>query len=347
MTKIEEALSFDDVLLVPLYSDLQSRKEVDFSFKLKRLNDITFTLPIISSPMDTVTETNMAIAMFAAGGLGIIHRYNTIEKQTEMVTECVQSKCEVGAAIGVKDDYLTRAARLVNAGARVICIDIAHGDHILAVNAARSVRKLFPNIHIMAGNVATLDGFNLLAGSGADSIRVGIGGGAICSTRIQTGHGVPTFQSILECSKTDRDAMIIADGGIKTSGDIVKAYAAGADLVMLGSMLAATSDTPGDLIPIYASVGSDPTYYKSYRGMASPEAQRAWRGYTSSDEGISTQIPFKGETKSIISQIQNRIESGLSYSGARTIQELQYKRKFVRQSSAGINESSTHIEKIK
>ena len=190
----------------------------------------------------------------------------------------------------------------------------------------------------MAGNVATLEAFNDLADWGADSVRIGIGGGSICSTRIQTGHGVPTLQSVIDCSKTDRNALLIADGGFKTSGDVVKALAAGADFVMLGSMLAATDESPGETF-----ISADGKRYKVYRGMASKEAQMEWRGKTASLEGVSTTVPYKGSVELILSELEQGIRSGFSYTGARTLAELQSRAQFIKQSSAGQIESSTHI----
>ena len=189
----------------------------------------------------------------------------------------------------------------------------------------------------MAGNVATLEAFNDLADWGANSIRVGIGGGSICSTRINTGHGIPTYQSIHDCSYSNRDAKIIADGGIKNSGDIVKALAAGADFVMLGSMLAGTDESPGEIFT------SGNKKYKVYRGMASRSAQMDWRGKSSSPEGVSTTIPYKGSVVNILQDVAGNIKSGFSYSGVRDLRELQSKATFLQQTPAGQYESSTHI----
>ena len=327
--------SFDDVLLVPHYSDVESRKSLSTT---NNLGNIKLGLPIISSPMDTVTELKMAYAMHTNGGLGIIHRYNSIEEQVKIVKDTQVGDATVGAAIGVTGDYKERAKELVNSGAQVLCVDVAHGHHSMMRDALKHLKEEYGgDTHIMAGNVATGQGSLDLASWGADSIRVGIGGGSICSTRLVSGHGVPTLQSIIDCVTAGCPVPIIADGGMKTSGDIVKALAAGADFVMLGSMLAGTDQAPGQVFD------NGNKKYKVYRGMASSEAQVNWRGKTSTPEGISTTIPYKGDVNSILADLKGGIQSGMSYSGAKTIQELQAKAQFTQQTSAGRGESYTHI----
>jgi len=334
----ERTVSFDDVLLVPNYSDIQSRSEVDIGNYLGSYN---YKIPIISSPMDTVTEESMSRAMSQAGGLGIIHRYNDIDDQQKII-ESMYGEVDDGnlaVAIGITGDYLRRAKAAVASGAKILCVDVAHGHHILMKRALKALRSdLGENVHIMAGNVATLEAFNDLADWGADSVKVGIGGGSICSTRIQTGHGMPTLQSVIECAKSDRNAKLIADGGIKTSGDIVKALASGADFVMLGSLLGGTDESPGD---IYTAL--DGKKYKAYRGMASREAQIDWRGNVGSLEGIATTVPYKGSVTKILNDLTRGIRSGFSYSGARSMKEFHAKARFIEQSSASQIESSTHI----
>ena len=327
---------YDDVLLVPQYSDIESRTVLSTK---NSLGDIGLDLPIISSPMDTVTELDMLVAMEMNGGLGIIHRYNSIDDQSKLVKQAkVVEVDNVGAAIGVTGDYLERAQALVEAGANVLCVDVAHGHHSMMKTALTNLRKVFGNsVHIMAGNVATGEGACALAEWGADSVRVGVGGGSICSTRLVSGHGVPTFQTVMDCVEAGCPIPIIADGGMKTSGDIVKALAAGADFVMLGSMLAGTDQAPGQVF----DAGNKK--YKVYRGMASSEAQVNWRGKTSTPEGISTTIPYKGDVNTILADLKGGIQSGMSYSGARTINDLQAKAKFVQQTTAGQAESFTHI----
>jgi IMP dehydrogenase len=330
------SMSFDDVLLVPQYSDIESRKVLTTS---NDLGDVRLGLPIISSPMDTVTEVDMTFAMDVHGGLGVIHRYNSPADQAKLVKRAsLHGLTNIGAAIGVTGDYLERARAVVDAGANVLCVDVAHGHHSMMKNALKHLKEQYGgDIHIMAGNVATGQGGLDLASWGADSIRVGIGGGSICSTRLVSGHGVSTLQSIMDCVTAGCPVPIIADGGMKTSGDVVKALAAGADFVMLGSMLAGTDQSPGQVFD------NGSKKYKVYRGMASSEAQVNWRGKTSTPEGISTTIPYKGDVNTILADLKGGIQSGMSYSGARSIEELQSKAKFVRQTVASQAESFTHI----
>lgn len=328
-------LSYDDVLLEPQYSDIRSRSEIDISTDLSK--GVKLALPIFASPMDTISESAMANALGACGGSAIIHRYNSIDEQARHVSKSQDT--HVGAAIGVSGDFLERAREVVACGADFICVDVAHGHHVMMQEALGELRLLLgDDYHIMAGNVATLGGINDLSDWGADSVRCNIGGGSICSTRIQTGHGMPGLQTIFECAKTDRDVKIIADGGIKNSGDIVKALAAGADAIMIGSLLAGTTESPGNLI----KDGNGVTW-KEYRGMASKEAQMSWRGKYSSFEGVASKVPYRGSVKHILKDIQKGIRSGFSYSGARNLQQLHAKAKFLIQTASGLSESRTHI----
>ena len=336
---MNEALTYDDVLLVPKYSDINSRKEIDIG---NDLDDLThLSLPIVASPMDTVCGSEMAAAMAAQGGLGIIHRYNNVTQQAKMVkkaTMFARSNAPIGAAIGVSGDYMERASTLIEVGAEVLCVDVAHGHHSMMREALKQLNLEFSNnAHIMAGNVATTEAYQDLCDWGAHSVRVGIGGGSICSTRIQTGHGVPSIEALRRCAELDLAIPIIADGGIKNSGDIVKALAAGADFVMVGSLLAGTTQAPGDIISV------DGMEHKSYRGMASAAAQTDWKGKCSFAEGVATTIPYKGNAIAVLTELRAGILSGFSYSGAKNINELWAKAEFIRQTPAGRVESSTHI----
>lgn len=335
---MRKTVSFGDVLLEPQFSDIQSRSEIDITSKLGNIN---LSLPIISSPMDTVTEEAMASSMSSLGCLGIIHRYNTVSDQSQIIHKShAQGTKNIGAAVGVSGDYLDRAKSAIMAGANLICIDVAHGHHAMTKNALKNLRSMLgPDVHIMAGNVATLAGFNDLSDWGADSIRVGIGGGSICSTRIQTGHGIPTLQSVIDCSVSDRDASLVADGGITSSGDIVKALAAGADFVMCGSLLSGTDETPVE--KVWSPAKGQWVY--PYRGMASVEAQIDWRGHTASVEGVSSSVSAKGPVSNVIESLAQGLRSGMSYTGARSITELQSTANFIVQTFSGQIESSTHI----
>jgi IMP dehydrogenase len=329
---MQKTYSYDDVLLVPKYSEVESRSQVSLDSKLGA--DLTFRTPIIASPMDTVSGLEMALALSRLGGVAVIHRYNSIEEQAAIVRQVKNAGERVGAAVGSTGDYMERVTALYNAGVDFICIDVAHGHHINVFRAIRNIRDSYgPSIHIMAGNVATSEAFEALQAWGADSIRVGIGGGSICSTRIQTGHGVPNLSAIMDCATVARKATLIADGGIKNAGDVVKALAAGADFVMLGSLLAGTDEAPGEMVD----------GRKVYRGMASREAQQDWRGKSSAPEGIATTVQYKGPVEPIFNDLVGNVKSGLSYTGAVNIGGLQARSEFILQTSAGQSESSTHI----
>jgi len=337
--KFKEAVTYDDMLLVPQYSDIESRSEVDIT---SYLGHREFSLPVIASPMDTVSGASMAVAMDQAGGLAVLHRYNTVAEQQKMAHEVVSRadwSGHVAAAIGVTGDYLERAEALIATGVDILCVDVAHGHHALMKKALTTLREEYDNnIYIMAGNVCTLEGINDLADWGANAVRCNIGGGSICSTRLVTGHGLPGLQTIFDCARTDRDVAIIADGGIKTSGDIVKALAAGADFAMCGSLLAGTTESPGAVVSLPNNVR-----VKEYRGMASKDAQMNWRKKSSTPEGVASYIPYKGSVKDILSDLEGGIKSGLSYTGVRCLDQLRQNVEWARQTSAGTQESGTHI----
>lgn len=357
---MQRTLCFDDVLLVPQYSEIETRSKVDLSVPgfddpvaslLPELKPLT--CPIVGSPMDTVISPKAAIVLSELGGFGVFHRYCTIDeavknysKFLEMATtEDVSSNSMV--AIGATGDYLERASALFDVGCKTFCIDVAHGHHSSVKNALKELRLKFGDlIHIMTGNVATLEAFNDLADWGSNSIRVGVGGGSMCSTRIRTGHGIPTLQSVMDCARSDRDAYIVADGGIRNSGDAVKALAAGADMLMLGSILAGHDESPGDLVDtkgfIYHKDNGSVQLFKKFRGMASREAQLQWRGRVSVVEGESTIVPYKGYMMNTLVDLLEGIRSGLSYSGARNIRELRSKAKFVTVTPQGVQENVPH-----
>lgn len=331
-------LCFDDILMVPQHSEINSRSDVDLSMKIG--SDMVLGFPVIASPMDTVCELDMAVAIARHGGLGIIHRFMPISEQVSQVLSAVHEyNVGVGVAIGAKGDYLKDAEKLVDAGASVILIDTANGHSQYAIQAVKNLRMMFKDIHIMAGNVSTYQGFKALAKAGANSIRVGIGGGSACTTRMVSGHGVPTLASVMEIS-TMKDkskysnVAIIADGGIRTPGDMVKAFAAGADAVMLGSMLSGTEETPG-------SIMIDETgKYKSFRGMASAEANIGKDIAVA--EGISTRVAYKGSVSDIFKNIRGGLGSGCSYSGVHKLKDLCNDAMYIEVSSLSVSESKPH-----
>lgn len=333
----DKALTFDDVLLIPNKSDVRSRKDPDLSTRFtKKLNMKT---PIMSANMDTITEVEMAKAMAAMGGVGILHRFMTIEEQINQVTALRSANVEIiAASIGVNQDFKERAQALVSNGANVLTVDIAHGHSIQMIETVKYLKDTFGDkIQIIAGNIATPEGTLDLIEAGADAIKVGIGPGSMCTTRIITGCGVPQLTAIAICAEAaeSKGVPVIADGGIKTSGDIVKALAAGASSVMVGSMLSGTIETPGEI-----KKGQ-----KMYRGMASKAAQVSWRGELPTGmaaEGESTYVAIKGHVSDVVSELCGGIRSGMSYVNATTIAEIKNRSLFMEMSSFGRLESGAH-----
>jgi len=345
--RIVEGLTYDDVTLKPRFSEISNRDEKNVSL-LCGLGPVSMKLPIVSSPMDTVTEEEMISAMRLHGGLGIVHRFNTIEEQVGIV----KRSGAVAAAIGMTGNFVERAHALVDVGVGILCVDTAHGHCDAMRSCLSKLRNVFGNdIHVMAGSIATEEAAIDLCRWGADSLRVGIGGGSICSTRLQTGFGVPNLTALLETVRgvayarqyhnVSKNIKIIADGGIRKSGDMIKALAAGADLVMLGSMLAGTNEAPGELL----KTQDGPK--KVYRGMASREAQHDWRGSASAPEGVSAMIPYKGPVSQVLDPIPGWLRSGFSYNGARNVHQLRQNAEFYKQSNAGVVEGHTHIDYVK
>lgn len=350
MQNLKTVLSFDDVILVPQYSSITSRREINTSqtFVVNNKLNVDFEIPIISSPMSTVTQDYMANAMNSHGGLGIIHRYNTIEQQCETLSK-IDSPTRRSAAIGASGDYKERCAELVRNGMTVVCIDVAHGDHVLVEEAVSHIKKTYPDLVVIAGNVATGSAYKRLSRLGVDFVRTSVGSGSICTTRIQTGHGIPTFQAVYDCnqaraemisvSEDSAPAFIVADGGIKNAGDIAKSLAVGADLVMLGSMLSGTKETPGRIHHV------DGKKYKSYNGMASKVAQKAWKGSYSSIEGVGSRVLYKGTVSKVINEIMSNVRSAMSYSGAYDLYEFRENAEFVRQTVNSHAEGTAHIRR--
>jgi len=341
--QFELTYSYDDVLLAPQKSSIKSRSEVDLKTSLSK--NFNLNLPIISSNMDSVTGINMAISIGKLGGIGILPRFNSLKEQVEQLREVKKEYVKAGVSLGIKDDYLERAKVLIQNGADCIVIDVAHGHMEKVVEATKEIKNLFPNILLISGNVANYEAAKDLFLAGADCVKVGIGPGSICTTRIETGHGVPQLTAILEASKAAKEfnKTIIADGGIKNSGDIVKALAAGAHAVMLGNILAGTDESPGE---IFEHNGKN---YKKYFGSTSSEQKQKHLENIKNDpnylkhiEGVSGSVLAKGSIKDLIEKLKAGISSGLSYSGAKNIQEFQQKAKFIAISPAGLKESGSH-----
>ncbi len=327
------AITFDDVLLVPAYNHYESRRLVDISMTDRR-EMITLDLPIFSSNMDTITESQMANFMSEKGGSGVIHRFMSVERNIE---EFKKSPTKTFVSVGCSEKDMERVEALRDAGAQYFCIDVAHAHGKYVGKTLKRMREILGNACIMAGNVATYAGADYLASCGADLIKVGIGGGSVCSTRIKTGYGVPMLTSIQQCAKTDRS--IIADGGIRTPGDVVKALAFGADFVMIGGMLAGTKPTPGN------AVEKEGKQWKEYRGMASKEAQDSFIGGVpdwKTAEGVATYVPYREDEEAIIADIIGGLRSGLTYGGSSTIRELQRKLEYLVVSQASRLESLPH-----
>ena len=470
--EFKEGLTFDDVLLVPKYSDITSRSQTDLSTKLSR--NITINIPFVSANMDTVTESSMAATMARAGGIGIIHRFLTIQEQANEVLKVKRSgsvmienpysissdksiqdaldyaedkeisgllvvdsnsklvgivterdllfagsngtiadvmtkdvvtakpgvsldeakdilhkhrieklpivddsgvikglitskditnntdypnaskdkkgRPLVGAAVGVKGDFLERSESLLDAGTDVLVVDIAHGHSENAISTVRNIKKAFPDCELIAGNIATAKGAEDLIKAGVDAVKVGVGSGSICITRVITGSGVPQLTAVMDCAKVGNDhgIPIISDGGTRTSGDATKALAAGASSVMVGSMLGGTDESPGTVLT------KNGKRFKVYRGMASLAASIGRKsketGSISLDddlndyvaEGVEAMVPYKGTVTDILKQLAGGVRSGLSYCGAHTIPQMQENAEFIKMSRAGFAESQPH-----
>ena len=471
---IREGFTFDDVLLVPKFSDITSRSQTDLSTNLSR--NIKLNIPLVSANMDTVTESTMATTMARQGGIGIIHRFLTIEEEanqvlkvkrsgsvmienpyqishdksieeaidlmnekevsgllvvdsdskltgilterdvlfepinskklvSELMTKDVISSNEntsldeakdilknqrieklplvddknqiaglyttqdilnienfpnaskdkkgrplVGAAVGVKGDFLDRTEALLAAGADAIVVDIAHGHSENAINTVKHIKKAFPNCELIAGNVATAQGTEDLIKAGVDAVKVGVGSGSICITRVITGSGVPQLTAVMDCAEIGKqyDIPIISDGGTRTSGDATKALAAGASAVMLGGMLGGTDESPG------STITKNGKRYKFYSGMASMAAARRRKSKENNPseaeddlndyvaEGVEAMVPYKGSVIDILVQITGGIRSGLSYCGGHNIKQMQTNAEFIKMSRAGFSESQPH-----
>jgi len=334
-----KAFTYDDILMVPSYNHWESRKIVDISMKCK-MGKLALDVPLMTSNMDTITETDMANFIGAKGGIGVLHRYMSIKDNVRMFKKC---KYPVFVSIGCAEKDLERVEALRNAGADLFCVDVAHAHAKYVGRTLKRIREMLgEGACIMAGNVATYAGADYLASCSADIVKVGIGGGSVCTTRIKTGFGVPNLTAIKSCARVDRS--VVADGGIRYPGDIVKALAFGADFVMVGSMLAGTRPTPGAVISRKGNTGGE-TKVKIYRGMASSDVQKEYLGGIAewkTAEGVATEVPYREDEEEIIADIIGGLRSGLTYGGAATIGELQRKLDYIEITPAGRTESLPH-----
>lgn len=359
-----QALTFDDILLLPNYTELK-RDEVDIGTKIHP--SIILKLPVISSPMDTVTEAPMAIAMATFGGLGIIHRNMTPDRQADMVKTVKSAsvadqaqaavdekgKLLVGAAVGVGADLDERVEALVEGGVDLLCVDSSHGHSKFVIDVIVSIRKKYPHIPLMAGNVATYDGTRALIEAGADSIRVGMGPGSICTTRIVSGMGVPQISAVSAAVRATEGSKVtvVADGGIRQIGDMAKAFAFGADAVMLGSLLGGFDESPGDVILVEGK------QYKSYRGMGSIAAMKkggAERYGQKRDtkekkliaEGVEGIVSYKGSVEDYLYQVAGSLRTSLYYLGSKNWRVFFETSRVIKISTAGLLESHPHEVKV-
>ena len=361
---IKEGYTFDDLLLVPAYSQVVP---ADVQLKTRLCDGIFLSIPVCSAAMDTVTESKMGIALAQTGGLGFIHKNLSSERQAEMVKEVkaaavlsnsavdANGKLLAGAAVGVSESTMARVQLLVEAGVDIITVDSAHGHSAGVIETVRKIHEQYPELPLVGGNIVTGDAAQALIQAGASVLKVGVGPGSICTTRIVSGVGVPQLTAVSDVVQVAKryNVGVIADGGIKFSGDIVKALAAGADAVMLGGLLAGCEETPGEIIEVYGKK------VKTYVGMGSLSAMQ--RG--SSDryfqggqkelkklvpEGIEATVPYKGPMSDVIYQMMGGLRSGMGYCGCANIEELKEKAQFVKISNAGLKESHPHtVENVK
>lgn len=344
--KIQEkdSLTYDDISIIPDYSGIETRSLCDTSTKIGHYE---LNVPLVSSPMDTITGVDMCIQLARLGGIGVLHRFQSIEEQVGL---CYDIEAEIReqyiAAIGVGANGKNRFDSLMGyTNVKGVCIDVAHGDHNLVVDMIEYIKTEFEDIHVMAGNIVTKSGAKRLTEAGADSLRVGIGNGSMCETRIRAGVGVPQATAINNIynytnSLDIESPYIIADGGCKTVGDIPKAIALGADAVMVGSLFAGTKETPGSI----SKMGQWPNeqLYKKYQGSASIDSKIARGEETKNVEGNSKITPYKGKVIRIVNDIQDGMKSAMSYVGAETIPNFMNKATFCRVTQAGQLEAKPH-----
>ena len=352
MGAIKESLTFDDVTLVPQYSSILPYETIT---KTELSKNLKLNIPLLSSAMDTVTESKMAIAIAKSGGLGIIHKNLNPKKQALEVKKVKKNNMIVGAAVGTNEKDIDRVYKLLESKVDLIVVDTAHGHTKKVLTIIKKIKKISKNSIVCAGNIATGKAAKFLADAGADIVKVGIGPGSICTTRLVTGIGVPQLSAILDVKEALKNykTKIISDGGIKFSGDISKAIAAGADAVMIGSLFAGTTESPGKIFKYKGKL------YKNFRGMGSAGAMSAGsadRYFQKKNkniskyvaEGVEGIVQFKGSVNKIIYQLIGGLKSSMGYMGSKTIKDLQKKCEFVKITKAGFYESMVHnVDQIK
>lgn len=344
MENLRTGLSYDDVLLVPQRSPVDSRSDVDLSTNLTP--GIELDVPLLSAPMDTVTEAETAIALSKAGGFGTVHRFMNVDEQAAEVKRVAEAGERAGAAVGIAEDAVTRTEALLEAGATAIVVDVAHGHLEACLDTVSRLRREFPGAELIVGNVATAAAVDDLHSAGADAVKVGIGPGSHCTTRKVAGAGVPQLTAIDDTAEVAHDygMSVIADGGIRSSGDAVKALVAGADTVMMGSLFAGTTEAPTEVIE------KDGRKYKRSRGMATTAANEdrsdksAEEAAPAADEGVEALTEFKGPLADIVAEFTAGIRSGFSYCGGHTIEAARENAEFIRVDQGAKDREGAHAD---
>lgn len=337
MYSIRDGLTYDDVLLIPKHSKIGSRKDIDLSVEI---NGFKYNHPIIPANMQSICGKQMAEEVFLSGGLAILHRFMPLEEQLEIINSLVIKHGpnilnHVGVSVGVKEDDKENVKKFSDIGVKIFCIDIAHGDSLHCINMTEWIRKTSIDALIISGNVATGSGATRLWEAGADVVKSGVGGGALCTTRVETGAGVPQLTAIIDAAeakenfitKYNKQVYIIADGGIKRTGDLTKSLCF-ADMVMAGNIFAGSSDTPGSVLLISGKT------YKEYRGSSTHKSNHI--------EGVIAIVPTKDSFKNILEKIKEGLTSGLSYQGVDNLIDLKESPEFVKITNAGLIESHPH-----